>query len=330
MRGMIGCGTVLVLLTIGAPAAAQSAADLRVTPELESVVSRGLDYLARTQLPDGSWPDNYGRLSGVVGLAALTFLAHGEVPGEGKYGHVITRAVDYIVSTQASNGLLVGRGGSVMYSHGFATLALAEVYGQIDDPRVGPALKKAVGLILTAQNRRGGWRYSVGSQDADTTVSGAQMMALRAAAQAGIEVPLTNVKRGVDFYKSVYCPGGGFGYTAPGGPNAVRAGIGLVVLSLSGAYRDEETKTTADWLYGNLGGRAEQNTYYTAYYCSQGMFQAGGKYWRLWNDTMNATLMSAQAADGSWSGGQGGIVCSSAFALLAMEINYNFLPIYQR
>lgn len=332
MRNMICLGVIGVMLFLSAsPVYAQSADDLKVTPELERVVARGLDYLARTQKPDGSWPDNYGRLSGVVGLAMLSFLAHGETPGEGKYGHVITRAVDYIVSTQKANGLLVGRrGGSVMYSHGFATLALAEVYGQIDDPRVGPALKKAVGLILTAQNQLGGWRYNVGSRDADSTVSGAQMIALRAAAQAGIEVPLKNVKRGVDYYKSIYCLGGGFGYTGPHGPNVPRAGIGLLVFSLSGAYRADETKTTADWLYTNLGGRSSGHKYYSAYYCSQGMFQAGGKYWRLWNDTMNTMLMASQSDDGSWSGGQGGVVCSTAFALLAMEINYNFLPIYQR
>lgn len=321
----------VLLFALVAPVRAQSAEDLKVTPELERVVVHGMDYLAETQQPDGSWPGTYGQLSGVVGLAMLTFLAHGEVPGEGKYGRVITRAVDYIVSTQASNGLLLGRrGGSAMYSHGFATLALAEVYGQINDPRVGPALKKAVGLILSAQNRLGGWRYNVGSQDADTTVSGAQMVALRAAAQAGIEVPLKNIKRGIDYYKSVYCPGGGFGYTSPSGPNAVRAGIGLLVLSLSGAYHSDESKTTADWLHTNLGSGTNVRQYYTAYYCAQGMFQAGGKYWRLWNETMNTAIMRLQNADGSWPQSQGGVICSTAFALLSMEINYNFLPIYQR
>jgi len=330
-RKLCLCLAGVLLFALVAPVRAQSAQDLKVTPELERVIVRGLDYLAETQQPDGSWPGPYGRLSGVVGLAMLTFLAHGEVPGEGKYGRVITRAVDYIVSTQASNGLLMGpQGGSAMYSHGFATLALAEVYGQIDDPRVGPALKKAVGLILSAQNRLGGWRYNVGSQDADTTVSGAQMIALRAAAQAGIEVPLKNIKRGVAYYKSMYCPGGGFGYTSPSGPNAARAGIGLLVLSLSGAYHSDESKTTADWLYTNLGGGAVSRQYYTAYYCAQAMFQAGGKYWRLWNETANTAIMRAQTADGSWPRGQGGVICSTAFALLAMEINYNLLPIYQR
>ena len=42
------------------------------------------------------------------------------------------RAVEYILSRQEPNGLLCGPNGSPMYNHGFATLALAEVYGMID------------------------------------------------------------------------------------------------------------------------------------------------------------------------------------------------------
>ena len=318
----------------GAPPepAPRSGPETKVTPELERAVQRGLDYLARTQQPSGAWSDSgYGQLSGVVGLAMMAFLAHGETADDPKYGPVIRRAVDYIVRTQSENGLLAGATlSSPMYSHGFATLALAEVYGTIDDPRVGPALKKAVGLIVSSQNRLGGWRYNVDSTDADTTVSGAQMVALRAAANAGIEVPEDTIRRGVAFYKSCFCPGGGFGYTGPQGPGRARAGIGLLVLSLSGEYRSAEAKATADFLMALSGDQSY--FYYTAYYCSQAMFQAGGRYWREWNETMTPALIGMQQADGSWSGdnSSGGVTAGTAMALLAIEINYNLLPIYQR
>ena len=262
----------------------------------------------------------------------MAFLAHGETADDPKYGPVIRRAVDYIVRTQSENGLLAGSTmSSPMYSHGFATLALAEVYGTIDDPRVGPALKKAVGLIVSSQNRLGGWRYSVDSTDADTTVSGAQMVALRAAANAGIEVPEETIRRGVAFYKSCFCPGGGFGYTGPSGPNGPRSGIGLLVLSLSGEYRSAEAKATADFLL-SIGGSDTSYFYYGCYYGSQAMFQAGGKYWRHWNETITPALIGMQSPDGSWSGdnSSGGVTAGTAMALLAIEINYNLLPIYQR
>ena len=38
-----------------------------------------------------------------------------------------------------------------MYNHGFATLALAEYYGLTNDSSIGPALKKATNLIVSAQ-----------------------------------------------------------------------------------------------------------------------------------------------------------------------------------
>jgi len=323
----------LAAATLAAATAARAGEGCKVTPELERAVTRGLDYLARTQKPDGSWPDNYGRVPGVVGLCMLAFLAHGEIPDEGKYGTVIRRCVDYILKNQQPNGLLSSSSGSPMYSHGFATLALGEVYGMIDDPRVGPALKKAVGLTISCQNRLGGWRYSVNSTDADTTVSGAQMMGLRAAANAGIEVPVSTIQRGVAFYKKCFCPGGGFGYTGPDSPSPARSGIGLLVLSLSGAYRSPEAKATANLLFMGGGGYGLSGYFhYAAYYCSQAMFQAGGKYWRHWNETMTPMLISMQAPDGSWPdrGSSGGVVAATAFALLAIEVNYNLLPIYQR
>jgi hypothetical protein len=324
--GIAGVTLTLVLALVAAPGEAQ---ELKVTPELERCVSLGLDYLARTQNEDGSWPGEYGNVSGIVGVAMMTFLAHGDLPDQGKYGKVIRKAVDYIITHQDSNGML-GAGGQSMYSHGFATMALAEVYGVIDDPRVGPALKKAVGLIVSSQNALGGWRYSVGATDADTTVSGAQMMALRAAANAGIEVPVDTIKRGVAYYKNCFCPGGGFGYTGRDGPNRPRAGIGLLILSLSGEYNSPEAKATADWLLSANQGD-DGYFFYMCYYCSQAMFQAGGKYWREWNESMTPALIASQAADGSWPRrDSSGPVGGTAFALLSIEINYNLLPIYQR
>ena len=303
--------------------------ELAVTPELERCVTRGLDFLARTQQENGAWRESCGNYAGVVGLAVLAFLAHGDLPDEGKYGQTIRRAVSYILSQQAENGMLCKQGG--MYSHGFATLALAEVYGQMKDENVGKALKRATDLLVTSQNQLGGWRYSLNSSDADTTVTGAQAMALRAAANAGMEVPVSTVKRIAAYYKSSFCPGGGFGYTGPDSANCPRSGIGLLVLSLSGEYRSPEAKATADWLL-NSSFNESGYFYYMCYYCSQAMFQAGGKYWRHWNTMMTPALIAMQQDDGSWPPNRcsSGPIGGTAFALLSIEINYNYLPIYQR
>jgi len=318
-------------------------AESKVTPEIEAAMKKGLDFLQSTQNKDGTWPGQYGTTSGVVGCAVLAFLAHGEQPGEGKYGRAIMNSVDYIVTTRdKNNGLLGGRqNSSPMYSHGFATLALAEVYGQIPDKKkseeVARALKKAVGLTVSCQapsgQNAGGWRYSVRPGDADTTVSGAHMMALRGAATGGIEVPYKTIQNGVKYYKRMYCAGGGFGYTSPSGPNAIRGGIGALVLCLSGEYKSKEATTTAEYLLvqGDGGVTSGSHFYYMCYYVSQAMRQSGKKYWNHWNSTMTPRLISMQRANGSWgSGGNSSALFETSMALLSIAINYDYLPIYQR
>jgi hypothetical protein len=316
-------------------------AESNVTPEIEAAMKKGLDFLTSTQNKDGTWPGQYGETSGVIGCAILAYLAHGEQPGEGKHGRAIMRSVDYIVSTRdKSNGLLAGRRkSSPMYSHGFATLALAEVYGQIPDKKksreVAAALKKAVGLTVSCQapsgQNAGGWRYNVSPGQADTTVSGAHMMALRGAATGGIEVPFKTIQNGVKYYKRMYCAGGGFGYTNSSGPNAIRGGIGALVLCLSGEYKSKEATTTAEYLLvqGDGGLTSGSHFYYMCYYVSQAMRQSGKRYWDRWNSTMTPRLISLQRANGSWATNNNTLL-ETSMALLSIAINYDYLPIYQR
>ncbi|MDK1031257.1 MAG: terpene cyclase/mutase family protein [Planctomycetia bacterium] len=328
MTAGFACALVFNLLLCSPIGRSLAQSENKIPEDLESSVSRGLHYLAATQTPQGCWSGSYGAYPGIVGLGIMTFLAHGEIPGEGKYGKTIIKAVNYILSKKQSNGLLAGSG-AAMYNHGFATLALAEVYGQMpENERVGKALKAATDLIIRAQNSMGGWRYSVGSTSSDITVTGCQMMALRAAANAGMEVPAKTIKAGAEYIRGLACAGGGFGYTSPSGPNTVRSAIGVVVLSLTGYYRHPEVKAGADFLA--VRGFESSRRYYALYYTSQAMFQAGGRYWDNWNEANKSMLLTSQGSDGSWSGGSGGPAYSTIMALLSLEINWKLLPIYQR
>jgi len=158
---------------------------------VENIYTRGLRHLASTQKEDGSWENGVGTEPGVVGLAIMAFLAHGEDPNHGPYAKNISRSIDFILKQQQKgNGYI----GSSMYSHGFATLALAEAYGMYRDPRIAPALKNAVNLILSAQKRnsKGAWRYSPDSNDADSSIAGCQIVALYAARNAGPSASYAN------------------------------------------------------------------------------------------------------------------------------------------
>ena len=300
-----------------------------IPPELEAAYVRGLNYLMRSQGQDGNWGSQHGESGpGITGLALLAILAHGDDPNYGPYAATCQRAVDAIIKSQnAGNGYL----GYSMYHHGFATLALAEAYGAINDARIGPALKKAVDLILTsqAQNKQGGWRYAPTADDADTTVSGAQMVALLAARNAGLAIPDEAIKRGLEFYRACQSPDGGIGYTGADAGNGPRTAIGTLVTAL--AKHKESRLFAGGWNFLQSHGEQDAGQYYFyyLYYAAQAYFQADMKAWREWNAANMQRLAGVQGADGGWDGPFGAAFTTST-ALLSMALNYRFLPIYER
>jgi len=299
-----------------------------VPPEVEQIYQKGLKYLVAKQTKDGSWKDGYGQQPGVVALAMLSVLAHGEDPNYGPYAATVKGCVDAILKQQnATNGYI----GSSMYNHGFATLGLAEAYGVVQDDRIGPALEKAVGLILSSQksNPYGAWRYNPGGNDADTTVSGACLVALYAAQNAGVAVPTEAIDRALKYYASCACAGGGFGYTSASGPNAPRAAIGILAFALARRYEAKELVRAMQWFMGNGTSTTESYYFYSLYYSSQALFQVDIAYWREWNGQNVTRLKQLQQADGSFKGNHGEVFSTSA-ALLSLALNYRFLPIYER
>lgn len=329
-RGWLGL-TIAVLLLGGSLASAQSifgSVGDPVPPEVEQIYQKGLKYLVGKQNKAGMWQDGYGQQPGVIALAMLSILAHGEDPNYGPYASTVKGCLDAILKQQnAANGYI---GGS-MYNHGFATLGLAEAYGMVQDDRIGPALEKAVGLILSSQknNPYGAWRYNPGGNDADTTVSGACLVALYAAQNAGVAVPQQAIERALKYYTSCACPEGGFGYTGANGPNGPRAAIGILVFALARRYQAKELTAALQWFRGNGTTNTESYYFYFLYYAAQALFQVDLAYWREWNGQNVSRLKQLQQADGSFKGNHGETFSTSA-ALLSLALNYRFLPIYER
>jgi hypothetical protein len=129
-----------------------------------------------------------------------------------------------------------------MYCHAMATLALAELYGQTNDDSLKAPVEKAAKLIIGSQSDSGGWRYEPRPTGADISVTIMQVMALRAAKNAGIHVPDATLKKAVAYIKSCYRPQqGGFTYMpSSGAPGFARTAAGLCVLFLSGEYEDKD------------------------------------------------------------------------------------------
>ncbi len=323
-----------------------------VPRDVREVYEKGLQFLVKTQSEDGDWRDGQGG-PGVTGMAVMAFLASGEDPNFGIYSGNIRRGLRSILLSQdSSTGIYGGAmGHTSMYNHGFAMLAIAESYGAVDDSdlwrgsekqsgddgagmSLGRSLELAVRGAVTSQkkNRFGGWRYGPDATDADTSVSGAVMIGLLAARNAGIEVPDEAIDRGVAYFKSMTSPSGQVAYAGIGGFNdsIPRISIGTLVYAISRRKDMPEFKATL----GALTSRLEQpssGSYlrYGQYYEAQALFQGDVDAWEKWNDQLIRELKADQGADGGFSGGLGKSV-DSALSLLAMALNFRFLPIYER
>jgi hypothetical protein len=298
-----------------------------VAEEVDRMYIKAMQFLVRTQSPQGNWPDApRGNEAALNALAVISLLAHGDDPNFGPYSTTIHRGLDFMLKEMDPK---TGYIGTSMYNHGFATLARAESYGAVDDPRLGPALQKAVRLIVNAQklNGLGAWRYSPESQDADTTVSGAQMVALLAARNAGMAVPEETIQNGLKFFLSCQTPEGGFGYTSPASPNATRTAIACVVLALAREKNSASFKSAFAFLKETQPDR--QYPQYFLYYASQAYFHGSPDLWQSWNRANINALRAAQSPDGNWEG-QLGSTFATAGSLLSLALNYRYLPIYER
>lgn len=299
-----------------------------VPPQVELMYVKGLRYLQNAQKTDGTYDGTYGQEPGIIGFCLMSVLAHGDDPNTGPYATMVRRCVNYILSKQNRGSGYIG---DSMYNHGFATLALAEAYGMVRDDRIGPALRKAVALTLTAQkkNKTGGWRYSPESTDADSTVTGCQIVSLFAARNAGIPVPDEAFERGLKYMASCRDKKGAYGYTGPAGPRVTLTAIGSLTLSLARLKTDPSFKDSLAYLKKNLNYRDSSYPFYFEYYMSQALFHADQEVWKEWNYKNMRYLGTSQAPNGSWLSDHSAAYSTSA-ALLSLALNYRFLPIYEQ
>lgn len=337
---------VSAIVTICRSSASDESSELNV--QIDESLRRAIAWLAGEQQVSGAWTtQDFGESTATTSLALLALLAGGHVPEEGPYGRQMTRGIAWLMGQQQQNGLLVGRERShgPMYSHGIATLMLAEIAGMVEPSQAAQCrevLAKAVRLIVDAQNHPkprdhdGGWRYQPTSGDADLSVTAWQLLALRAAKDIGCDVPAENIDRAIAYVKRLHVKhDGGFGYMVGHGSTITRAGTGIVALEVCGEHRTHETLSAAKMILSRPLSKGEHYFYYGVYYCTVGMYKVGGEEWQQSRDGLYRTILEMQEPDGSWNPEDGterqaGKVYATSLAVLALAIEYGFLPIYQR
>jgi hypothetical protein len=316
----------------------KSAAKL-ITPAVQRSVERGLKWIVSQQREDGSvGSGSYRGNVAVCALSGMAMMADGSTPGRGRYGVQVNRCVDYLLASTQPSGFICGSDNchGPMYGHGFATMFMAECYGMSRRPELRDKLSKAVKIIVNSQNKQGGWRYQPVRADADISVTVCQVMALRAARNAGLYVPNETIDRAIDYVKRSQNADGGFTYmlTPNGESDFPRSAAAVVALYSAGIYKGPEIKKGLDYLLHFMPAegvtRREMYFFYGHYYAVQAMWQAGGERFGRWYTAVANELLARQQDDGSWRAAQEGDPCATAMACVVLEIPNNYLPIFQR
>ncbi len=336
-----------------------------VTPASERALQKGLEWLARNQGPEGNWNSND---LGLVGMGALAFLSAGYLPGRGRYGNTVQRALDFVTRNAKPSGLLnISNAQRDMYNHGLAAFALGQAYGMTNDKALSNVLDKSLKLISNTQAEDGGWDYRARRQGRghDLSLVVMQAKALRGAMDSGLEVSpevvgsaIQSVRRyyksrsgknGLSNPKAAMLEAGQFTYSGGHGTLAMAA-AGVVCLQEFGQYADWRIGKNLDVIQAAIGrdsspgsrnGKLPCEDAYTLYYVGQALYQVGGKRWRESYPRLRDYLVASQmlnsgesAQDGLWRdhkrvGGQPGDLYGTAVACFVLAMPNRYLPILQ-
>jgi len=273
---------------------------------LDATVDNGLKFLATKQEPDRSFSTVSHAKPGINGLCVLAFLSRGHLPAEGPYGKRLQRGVEFLLSTQREDGLftnhpveakLTSQGVShvAMYNHGFAGLALAEVYGSIG-PDSSEALRVAIvkGLEFTRSRQfqpkrrgeiAGGFDYLIPEQHStgfDLPITSGQLLVLRSARNAGFDVPVEVIQEAMKNVKSRYDPQTQiFRYRDYHTFSRGITGAGILALLLGGEHQTQMAQEAGQWLLKqsfepyNVSRTTHDRFFYSAYYVRRCSSSAG-------------------------------------------------------
>lgn len=368
------CCLILAALAVP-PAVAQeqlrrgASNELLLDEPLREAVRRGHQWLVAQQHPDGYWPQlvgyklnsDYETLDsrplphvGVTALALISLLAGGHLPDRGQYGQALQRGIDFVLSCAQDDGQITANG-TRMYSHAFATLFLAEVYGMTERADVKRTLQRSVDLICSSQNAEGGWRYRPFARESDMSITVCQVLALRSARNVGIHVPISHIRNAQNYvYRSAVRgnersyrfhghgsfgdDGGSFRYQnkEPTRATFPLTAAGVTTLYASGEYDNPIIRDALEYMDRQMPLFNEEWQdhyfyYYGHYYAVQAYYITGDPKWTKYFRTMKAQLLARQRPDGNWRCSTGpGDAFATAVATLVLQIPMQYLPIFQR
>ncbi len=329
----------------------------------EAAVELGLRWIVNHQMSDGSWRFRHHRSecdgrcgdeggidapTAATGLALMSLLGRGYTHKAGPYQAQVEMGLDYLarqIVYRDYGGSLRGGGSSTMYCHAIATIALAEAYAMTGDEKYRKPVTEAYRYIVTAQHRRGGWKYTP-QKPGDMSVTGWIVMAIKACENADIATLPECKKMAREFVDSLAYPDGvRYGYEMIGDgdikpPEKNRkpscTAIGNLLQMYFGREQEHPDLSNACQFLADAGS-SDSDIYYN-YYATLVLHHAGAPQWKQWNQTVRDNLIRTQQKNGheagSWfftdlHGNVGGRLYTTAMAVMTLEVYYRFMPLYE-
>jgi len=174
------------------------------------------------------------------------------------------------------------------------------------------------------------------------TVTTCQVIALRAAKNAGIHVPPATIDAAIAYIKRGQNPDGGFMYMIVGSDIAEdprvsrfpRSAAAVTALYAIGIHDGPEIARGLDYLMGFIPAKGKRSVmgyyYYGQYYAAQAFWQAGDERFERWFPAVRDDLIAKQQEDGSWPSTGESEDCATAMACISLQTPNNYLPIQQR
>lgn len=329
LGGLLACHLALAAMhaVAGEPA---------IASRVHEAVVRGRACLVTVQAADGSWGSGLFRGSvAVTAQGVMALVAGGSTPTDGEHAEAVARGVEYCLACAGDDGLIAGREQAAhgpMYGHAYATLALAEVYGETDrDDQIAAVLARARDLIERTQNDQGGWRYQPRRADADASVTAAMLVALRGLHNSGFTVSSDHVARAVAYLESLQNADGGFRYLAERGPSGGPRTAAVLFALLAADRAGPITDRGFAWLDDNpiTLGSADGYAMYGLAHAAAAHWVRGTGSWKEWRESAQMPLLEAQQSDGSWRDPS----CpeyGTAAALMVLQMADGLAPLFQR
>ena len=330
-----------------------------------TTVRDSLAWLARHQLQDGSWrfdppggversyadPGTWKSAAGATSLALLPFFGASQThKTKGPYRDQIRNGLNWLMVHQKPDGDLSAGGVPKELSHTLATIALCEAYGLSGDREVGVAAQKAIRLIVESRDTKLGSRSDSPGKPPTLFLLAWQIMAIRTAMMAGLEVPPALLETAGKILDSLQTADGKYGETIAREVSNAATAMGLLSrMYLAGRPRgltvfgghflffsSKESKEPADWVKSgqqflsrtSLSSEdAIYNLFATVY-----IHELSGADWDAWNRKMRKQLVDSQIKEGNEAGSwwnaddvraaEGGRLFQTAINTLMLEVYY--------